>query len=65
MGNISIRRGKPEDAEIFSELAMFSGPELLPYLLGSKVKSLLKSAFQHERNCFSYEHSLFIHHLLL
>jgi len=44
----------------FSELAMFSGPELLPYLLGSDVPNLLKNSFRHERNCFSFEHSLFL-----
>ena len=60
MDNIAIRRGRTEDAQHFSELAMFTGPELLPYLLGSKVEYVLEKSFQHEMNCFSFEHAHFI-----
>ena len=60
MDNITIRRGKPEDARDFSELAMFTGPELLPYLLGSRVEYVLEKSFPHEMNCFSFEHTHFI-----
>lgn len=60
MDNIAIRRGRTEDSQHFSDLAMFTGPELLPYLLGSAVRDLLKKSFQHERNCFSFEHTHFL-----
>jgi len=60
MDNITIRKGKPEDAEDFSELALLSGPEFLPALFGPTVKSVWRNAFRHARSCFSYEHSHFI-----
>jgi len=62
MDNITIRKGKPEDAEDFSELVLYTGPELLPTLFGSKsnVRNVMKGSFRHGRNGFSYEHSHFI-----
>ena len=60
MDNTTIRRGRPEDAQDFSELALYSGPELLPALFGAKVKDVWTKAFRHPRSCFSYEHSHFI-----
>lgn len=62
MDNIAIRKGKPEDAQNFSELVLFTGPELLPALFGSEsnVRSVMKGSFQHVSNAFSYEHSHFI-----
>jgi len=62
MDNITIRKGKPEDAEDFSELVLYTGPELLPALFGSEsnVRNVMKGSFRHVRNAFSYEHSHFI-----
>lgn len=62
MDNITIRKGKPEDAEDFSELVLYTGPELLPTLFGSEsnVRNVMKGSFRHGRNGFSYEHSHFI-----
>ena len=62
MDNITIRKGKPEDAEDFSQLALLTGPELLPALFGSEsnVRNVMKGSFQRVRNAFSYEHSHFI-----
>ena len=62
MDNITIRRGRPEDAEDFSELVLYTGPELLPTLFGSEsnVRNVMKGSFRHVRNAFSYEHSHFI-----
>ena len=60
--NVLIRRGKPEDARHFSELALFTGPVLLPALFGSESNAgnVLSRSFRHDRNTFSYEHSYFI-----
>lgn len=60
MENIIIRRGRLEDAQDFSELALHTGPELLPALFGANVKDVWTKAFRHPRSCFSYEHSHFI-----
>ena len=62
MDNITIRKGRPEDAQDFSQLVLFTGPELLPALFGSEsnVRNVMKGSFQHIRNAFSYEHSHFI-----
>jgi len=60
MDNIIIRKGKTEDAEDFSQLALFTAPTFLPYLFGSDVRNLMKNLFQHMRNYFSFEHSYFI-----
>ena len=62
MDDITIRKGKPEDAEDFSQLVLFTGPEFLAALFGSEsnVRNVMKGSFQHVRNAFSYEHSHFI-----
>ena len=62
MDNITIRKGRPEDADDFAELALFTGPELHPALYGSEsnLRKVMKGSFQHVRNAFSYEHSRFI-----
>jgi len=62
MDNITIRKGKPEDAEDFAELALCTGPEFLAALFGSEsnVRNVMRGSFQHVRNAFSYEHSQFI-----
>lgn len=60
--NATIRRGRPDDAQAFSELVLFTGPELLPALFGSEsnVLNVMRRSFPHVRNSFSYEHSHFI-----
>lgn len=55
-----ITAGTPEQSRPFSELVMFTGPELLPALFGAKVKQFWATAFRYRRCCFSYEHTLFI-----
>ena len=60
MDNMTIRKGRPEDAQDFAELALYTGPELLPALFGATVKDVWRNAFRHPRSCFSYEHSHFI-----
>jgi ribosomal protein S18 acetylase RimI-like enzyme len=58
--NVSIRRGRPGDAHHWCELALYTGPHLLPYLLGSGVRNVLRRSFPHPTNCFSFDHSHFI-----
>ena len=60
MDNVVTRKGKPEDAEDFSQLALFTAPTFLPYLFGSDVRNSMKKLFQCKRNYFSFEHSYFI-----
>ncbi len=60
MENVIIRKGKPQDAQDFSQLVLLSGPTFLPYLFGSDVRNVMKNLFQHTRNYFSFEHSYFI-----
>jgi GNAT superfamily N-acetyltransferase len=60
--NVTIRVGRPDDAPDFSELVLFTGPELLPALFGSEsnVRNVMRGSFRHVKNSFSYEHSHFI-----
>ena len=60
MDNAAVRPGRPSDAEDFSELALHTGPELLPALFGPAARALWRNAFRHPRICFSFEHSRFI-----
>lgn len=60
MDNVIIRKGRIEDAEHFSQLALFAVPEFLPYVLGSNVKAIMKNIFQDTGNLFSFEHSYFV-----
>lgn len=60
METASVRAGHHGDADDFAELALYSGPELLPALFGPTVRQLWRNAFHHERSCFSFEHSRFI-----
>jgi len=62
MDNFTIRKGRPEDAEDYSELVLLIGPESSPAVFGSEsnVRNVMKGSFQHVRNAFSYEHSHFI-----
>lgn len=53
-----IRRGKPEDAQNFSNLMMMSG-KLLSYLYGKKSDLLMQYLFKHSQNIYSYEHTYF------
>ena len=52
MENITIRKGRPEDAHDFSELALYTGPELLPALFGTTENE--DSAFCNDFVCHCY-----------
>jgi len=58
--NIVIRKGHPEDAPDFANLALLSGPILFPAIFGSGVKDVMQNLFRQRRNLFSFEHSYFI-----
>ncbi|MBE9482296.1 MAG: GNAT family N-acetyltransferase [Chloroflexi bacterium] len=58
--NIVVRRGHPEDAPDFANLALLSGPTLFPAIFGSGVKGVMQNLFRQRRNLFSFEHSYFI-----
>ena len=60
MRNITIRRGRPEDAHHFSELVALSSPSLFSILFTSKVKNLMKRIFPHRRHYYSFDRSFFI-----
>ena len=60
MQDIRVRRGKPEDAQDFSELVVLTSPTLFPALFGPTVKSLMKKIFKHRRHYFSFDRSYFI-----
>ncbi|MCD4784916.1 MAG: GNAT family N-acetyltransferase [Candidatus Eremiobacteraeota bacterium] len=57
---ITIRKGRPEDAENFSQLFLMTGEEFLPALFGPKVKKLMSSLFKYPNNYFSFENSSFL-----
>jgi len=57
--NIIIRKGHPEDAPDFANLALLSGPTLFPAIFGSGVKGEMQNLFRQRRNLFSFEHSYF------
>lgn len=58
--NIIIRKGLPEDAPDFANLALLSEPPLFPAIFGSGVRGVMQNLFRHRRNLFSFEHSYFI-----
>jgi len=58
--NIIIRKGLPEDAPDFANLALLSAPTLFPTIFGSGVKGGMQNLFRQRRNLFSFEHSYFI-----
>ena len=60
MNRIVIRQGKPEDAYHFVELDLISAPEYLPYVLGSKVRDILRNMFLDKANWFSHRHTYFV-----
>lgn len=55
---IIVRRGRPEDAQKFSELLLMAG-KLLPVLYGKKTTQLVQSLFRQPQNLYSYEHTYF------
>ena len=59
MRNISIRRGKPEDAHHFSELVVLTSPAMFPMVFGSSVKKMMKKLFPHKRHYYSFDRSFF------
>ncbi len=58
--NIVIRKGFPEDAPDFANLALLSDPLLFPAIFGSGVRGVMQNLFRQRRNLFSFEHSYFI-----
>jgi len=58
--DVTIREGKPQDAQDFSQLVLLSAPMFFPYLFGFDVRNVMKNLFQHTKNYFSFEHSYFI-----
>ena len=60
MDNVVIRKGRPEDAEHFSELVLFAVPEILPYAFGSNTKDIMKNLFRDTGNFWSFEHTHFV-----
>ncbi|MBA7710393.1 hypothetical protein ES703_119335 [subsurface metagenome] len=57
--NIVVRKGLPEDAPDFANLALLSGPTLFPAIFGSGVKGGMQNLFRQRRNLFSFEYSYF------
>lgn len=57
---ITIRKGRPEDAENFSQLFLMTGEEFLPALFGPGVKKMMSSLFKYPNNYFSFENSFFL-----
>ena len=62
MDSILIRKGNPADVLDFAELALLTGPELLPALFGSEssFRKVMRGSFPRGRNSFSHEHSHFL-----
>ena len=59
-GNITIRKGIPEDAGDFTDLVLLSDPNLFYVIFGSGARSVLQNLFRQRKNPFSFEHSYFI-----
>ena len=57
---ITIRKGRPEDTENFSQLFMMTGEEFLPALYGPRVKKVMSGLFKCTNNYFSFENSFFL-----
>ncbi len=60
MEEVTIRRGRPEDAQDFAELAFFTAPEYLEEVFGPDAKYILKSLFERPNNIFSFQYSHFM-----
>jgi ribosomal protein S18 acetylase RimI-like enzyme len=59
MQNISVRKGRPEDAHHFSELVTLTSPAIFPIVFGSTVKKIMKNLFPHKRHYYSFDRSFF------
>ena len=59
MRNILVRKGKPEDANDFSELVTLTSPAIFPIVFGSGVKKVMKKLFPHKRHYYSFDRSFF------
>ena len=59
MNNVTIRKGKPEDAHHFSELVTLTSPTMFPAIFGSDVKKLMKNLFPHKKHYYSFDRSFF------
>jgi ribosomal protein S18 acetylase RimI-like enzyme len=60
MDKITIRKGRPEDAEDFFRLINFTAPEYFQEIFGSDAGRVLEGLFGHTGNIFSFEHSYFM-----
>ena len=59
MRNVSVRKGKPEDAHHFSELVTLTSPAIFPIVFGATVKKTMKKIFPHRRHYYSFDRSFF------
>jgi len=60
MDDIIIRKGRPEDAQDFSQLILLSTATFFPLLFSSNTEEIIRNLFQQPGNLFSFEHSYFI-----
>lgn len=60
MANARIVSATTARDEEFSELAIHSGPELIPAIFGPRARNFWKRAFRHPACLFSFEHTRFI-----
>ena len=60
MNNLTVRRGRIEDAKDFSRLILYSTHGYLLRLFGRRARSVAAGLFSHRRNTFSFENSYFI-----
>ncbi|MBT4513358.1 MAG: hypothetical protein HOC20_14255 [Chloroflexi bacterium] len=60
MTDCAIRQAKPQDDLQFSELAMFTRPELMLAIFGPNSQHSQQVDFRHNKCCFSFEHTCFI-----
>jgi ribosomal protein S18 acetylase RimI-like enzyme len=60
MDDIIIRKGRPEDAQDFSQLILLSTATFFPSIFASNAEEVMRKIFQQPGNLFSFEHSYFI-----
>lgn len=60
MNNVTIRKGRPEDAKDFARLVFFTAPEYFGEIFGSKTSFVLERLFRDHKNIFSFNHSYFM-----
>lgn len=60
MNKITVRNGKPDDADHFVRLIMYTAPGYLAILFGPDPDRVIKNLFCHPNNLFSHTHSRFL-----